>query len=246
MSLDFSLVIPTYNEAQGLRALVERLCGVLQPGGFRFELVVVDDNSPDGTGQVAEQLARELPLKVVHRTGKLGLASAVIDGWQRSEGAVLGVIDADLSHDPDILPVMLSAVLRGGADVAVGSRYVPGGGMRDWPLYRQVISRVACFMGYALCPVRDVTSGYLCFRREVIQGVRLDPIGFKIGLEVLVRGRYRTFVEVPYIFRDRTAGQSKLSLKVIQAYLIQLGRLLAFSLRDRQIRIRLLPHNLAR
>lgn len=234
-----SLVIPTYNERDGLREMVAGLSAVLERTGQDYEIVIVDDNSPDGTGALADELARELKLLVVHRVGKLGLSSAVIDGWKQATGEILGVMDADGSHDANILPAMVRAVAEGGADVAVGSRYVPGGGMGDWPVRRQIISRVACFMGQAICPVRDVTSGYLVFRREVIEGVSLDPIGFKIGLEVLVRGHYRTFTEVPYVFTDRKVGQSKLTFKVIRQYLVQLGRLILYRLRNREERVRL-------
>lgn len=233
-----SLVIPTYNERDGLRQMVTDLSAVLERTGQDYELVIVDDNSPDGTGALADELAREFKLLVVHRQGKLGLSSAVIDGWARATGDLLAVMDADGSHDPNILPQMVRAIASGGADVAVGSRYVPGGGMGDWPLYRQIISRVACFMGQLVCPVRDLTSGYLVFRREVIEGVTLDPIGFKIGLEVLVRGRYRTFTEIPYVFTDRKAGQSKLSFKVIRQYLVQLGRLISYHWRHKSQRVR--------
>ena len=234
-----SLVIPTYNERDGLKQMVASLSPVLERTGLDYEIVIVDDNSPDGTGALADELANEFKLLVVHRAGKLGLSSAVIDGWSRATGNLLGVMDADGSHDANILPAMVRAVATGGADVAVGSRYVPGGGMGDWPLRRQLISRVACVMGGLICPVKDVTSGFLVFRREVIEGVTLDPIGFKIGLEVLVRGKYRTFTETPYVFTDRKAGQSKLDFKVIRQYLIQLWRLVWFSLRNRAERVRI-------
>jgi dolichol-phosphate mannosyltransferase len=126
---------------------------------------------------------------------------------------------------------MMEALFTTPAEVAVGSRYVPGGGLGDWPLVRQIISRVACLLGGILCPVKDVTSGYLIFKREVLEGVSLDPIGFKIGLEVLVRGRYRVFTEVPYVFTDRKKGRSKLGSREVVAYLVQLGRLLAYRYR---------------
>lgn len=220
-----SLVIPTYNESRGLESLVGQIFAALERNALPAEVIVVDDNSPDGTGELAEELARRHPLKVVHRSGKLGLSSAVLDGWAVAEGRVLGVMDADLSHDPEILPDMLASITEGGAEVAVGSRYIPGGGLGNWPWFRRVTSKTAVLMGRPICPVHDVTSGYLMFRRSVIQGVQLDPIGFKIGLEVLVRGRYRTFTEVPYTFTDRAAGKSKFGLHEIRNYLVQLIRL---------------------
>ena len=235
---DFSLVIPTYNEAQGLRALLEAIQAALGPAQIVYEVVLVDDNSPDGTAALAEQLAREFPVRVLRRSGKLGLSSAVIDGWKIAHGRVLGVMDADLSHDPRLLPSLYRSVDVGTAEVAVGSRYVAGGGMGNWPLWRQFISQVAVWMGSIISPVRDVTSGYLVLRHSVIEGVNLNPIGFKIGLELLVRGRYRTFTEIPYVFQDRAAGQSKLTLRVIREYLVQLGQLVAFWIATRPQRQR--------
>ncbi|MEK6620194.1 MAG: polyprenol monophosphomannose synthase [Chloroflexota bacterium] len=214
-----SVVVPTYNEAATVPQLAARLAAALP--GRQWELVVVDDGSPDGTADVAERLAPRLPLRVVRRPGKLGLASAVIDGFRAARGDLLVVMDADLSHPPEVVPALVDAVVAG-ADLAVGSRYVAGGGTVDWPLRRRVVSRVACLMGNALVPVRDATSGFFALRRDVIEGVRLDPIGFKIGFEVIARGKYRRVVEVPYTFRDREHGRSKFGTREIGNYLLQL------------------------
>lgn len=228
-----SLVIPTYNEKKSLQVLFPRLEKLVEQMPVPVEFIVVDDNSPDGTAEFAEQyqMAQLGTIRVVKRPGKLGLASAVIEGWRSARGDFLGVIDADGSHDESIIPEMMDALLEGPAEVAVGSRYIPGGGMGDWPLSRQLISRFAVFLGSFLCPAKDVTSGFLLFRREVLEGVALDPIGFKIGLEVMVRGRYRTFTEVPYVFSDRKKGSSKLGLREVVAYLVQLGRLFSYRYR---------------
>lgn len=234
----FSLVVPTYNEAGGLEELVSKIHSVLEPKGIHYELIVVDDNSPDGTADLGERLGQDFPVRVLRRSGKLGLSSAVIDGWKIAKGSILGVIDADLSHDPELLPSLIASCSEGAAEVAVGSRYVPGGGMGDWPLFRQIVSRVAVIMGSVICPVKDVTSGYLVLRRTVVEGVRLNPIGFKIGLELLVRGNYRTFTEIPYTFQDRAKGTSKLSFRVIREYLIQLAQLVWFWLTTRPHRQR--------
>jgi dolichol-phosphate mannosyltransferase len=132
-------------------------------------------------------------------------------------------MDADLSHPPEIVPALADALDRG-ADLAVGSRYVKGGGVEDWPLQRRVVSRVACLMGNALVPVHDATSGFFALRRSVVEGVKLNPIGFKIGFEVIARGRYRKAVEVPYTFRDRELGASKFGRREIMQYGLQLGQ----------------------
>jgi dolichol-phosphate mannosyltransferase len=167
----------------------------------------------------------------VRRSGKLGLASAVVAGFGAAKGDVLLVMDADLSHPADVAPKLADAI-AGGADLAVGSRYVSGGGTQDWPLKRRVVSRVACLMGNALVPVRDSTSGFFALRRSVINGVKLNPIGFKIGFEVMARGRYKKAVEVPYVFRDREHGKSKFGQREIGQYLIQLWQVA----RDRILR----------
>ena len=228
-----SLVVPTYNERKSLEELLPRMDKVATGLSDHLELIVVDDNSPDGTADYASAYKPEskMTILVVKRAGKFGLASAVIEGWRAARGEFLGVMDADGSHDETIIPRMVEVLSGGHAEVAVGSRYVPGGGMGDWPLFRQIISRVACVLGGLLCPAKDVTSGFLIFGRDVLEGVSLDPIGFKIGLEVMVRGRYRTFTEVPYTFTDRKKGRSKLGSREVMAYLVQLSRLLAYRFR---------------
>jgi dolichol-phosphate mannosyltransferase len=184
---------------------------------------VVDDGSPDGTADIADRLGATHPIRVVRRAGKAGLASAVVAGFAAAKGDVLLVMDADLSHPPEVVPKVLDAI-DAGADLAVGSRYVTGGGVEDWPLKRQVVSRVACLMGNVLVPVRDSTSGFFAIRRAVIEGVKLNPIGFKIGFEVMARGRYKRAVEVPYVFRDRELGKSKFGQRQIMQYVVQLGQ----------------------
>jgi dolichol-phosphate mannosyltransferase len=191
----------------------------------------VDDGSPDGTANVADRLGATHPLRVVRRAGKAGLASAVVAGFAAAKGDTLLVMDADLSHPPEVVPDLVRAIADG-ADLAVGSRYVAGGGTEDWPMKRRVVSRVACLMGNVLVPIRDSTSGFFAIRRSVIEGVKLNPIGFKIGFEVMARGRYGRAVEVPYTFRDRELGKSKFGQREIGQYLIQLVQVA----RDRVLR----------
>ncbi len=216
-----SIVVPTYNEAGSIPKLAERLHAALS--GREWELVVVADGSPDGTADIAAALAPRIPVKVVRRAGKAGLASAVVAGFEAARGDVLVVMDADLSHPPEIVPALVAAI-DGGAELAVGSRYVKGGGVMDWPFKRRFVSRVACLMGNALVPVRDATSGLFALRRSVVAGVKLNPIGFKIGFEVIARGRYKKVVEVPYTFRDRELGASKFGRREIMQYVVQLGQ----------------------
>jgi dolichol-phosphate mannosyltransferase len=215
-----SVIVPTYNEADSLPPLVERLGKAMS--GHTWELVVVDDGSPDGTAEVANRLSAHHPVWVVRRAGKAGLASAVIAGFKESRGDVLVVMDADLSHPPEAVPALVKAI-EDGADLAVGSRYVSGGAVKDWPLRRQMVSRVACLMGNMLVPVRDATSGFFAVRRTAIDGVHLNAIGFKIGFEVIARAKTKKIVEVPYTFRDRELGASKFGRREVVQYLEQLG-----------------------
>jgi dolichol-phosphate mannosyltransferase len=224
-----SIVVPTYNERGRLADLVSTLSAELERHAIAGELVIVDDNSPDGTGALADELAARYPARVVHRPGKLGLGTAVIDGFAAAASPVCGVMDADLSHPVALLPRMLDAIARGGADFVIGSRYIPGGGTLHWPAGRLLMSRFACALARPVTPVRDATSGFFLLRREVAEGVRIQAGGFKICLELLVRGRATSVVEVPYVFVGRTVGESKMNLREATGYVRQLFDLFRFS-----------------
>ena len=217
-----SIIVPTYNERDRLPELVTAIFAAYASEGVDGELIVVDDNSPDGTGAVAEELAKGRRIRVVHRPGKRGLGTAVMEGFEAAAAPVVGVIDADMSHPPMLLPRMLAIMLRGPADVVVASRYIPGGGTRNWPIVRLLMSRLACLMARGLTPVRDATSGFFLIRRDLAREVRISAGGFKICLELLVRGRPATVVEVPYVFVGRTEGESKMNLWEALGYLVQL------------------------
>ena len=229
MSPDYtvSVVVPTYNEAGGIEQLIAALTDVFAKANTSAEVVIVDDNSPDGTGALVDSLATRYPVRCVHRAGKLGLASAVIDGWATCRAPIIGVMDADFSHDPQIIPPMISAIQKGECELAIGSRYIPGGGITNWPWRRRITSRVAIMLATPLTRVKDITSGYLFCKRSVIEGVQLDPIGFKIGLEVIMKGNFRNAKEVPYVFTDRRVGSSKLNSGEIVNYLKQLAKIYA-------------------
>jgi dolichol-phosphate mannosyltransferase len=227
--LKFSIVIPTYNEAGGIEKLIGTLAELFRANDLDGEIVVVDDNSPDGTGAIVDHLADRFPVRCLHRPGKMGLSSGVIDGWRfaRPESTALGAMDADFSHDATIVPKMVRALESGKYGLAVGSRYVKGGGIENWPLKRKLTSIVACAMAWPLTPIRDITSGFFLVQRTALSGVELDPIGFKIGLEVAAKAKYGKALEVPYVFKDRVVGESKLNGKEITNYLKQLRRLYA-------------------
>jgi dolichol-phosphate mannosyltransferase len=158
----------------------------------------------------------------VHRAGKLGLGTAVIDGFARASSEIVGVMDADLSHPPDLLPRMLGLFADPAIDFVIGSRYIPGGGTRGWPLSRLVMSRLACSLARPVTRVADATSGFFLLRRQAARDVQIQAGGFKICLELLVRGQARGIAEVPYVFVGRTVGESKMSLGEAMGYLRQL------------------------
>ena len=223
-----SIIVPTYNERDRLPELVDAIFAAYASEGLDGELIVVDDNSPDGTGALAESLAARHRIRVLHRAGKLGLGTAVIDGFSAASSPVVGVIDADLSHPPALLPRMFAIMQAEAADVVVASRYVPGGGTRHWPVSRLAMSKLACLLARGVTPIRDATSGFFLIRRELASGVRISAGGFKICLELLVRGRPGTVVELPYVFTGRTAGESKMNLKEALGYIVQLRDLYRF------------------
>ena len=226
--MKFSFVVPTYNEAGGIERLIRSLRDVFAQHDLDGEIIVVDDNSPDGTGQIVDRLAATFPVRCLHRPGKMGLSSGVIDGWKfaRPDSEALGAMDADFSHDIRIVPQMVKA-LEDGYGLAVGSRYVAGGGITNWPWKRIVTSKVACMLAQPLTRIKDITSGYFLIRRDAIEDVDLDPIGFKIGLEVIAKAHYGKAIEVPYVFTDRVVGESKLNQKEILNYIKQLRKLYA-------------------
>jgi len=227
----FSLIIPTYNERQNILPLLHQVMFTLEKVTDTFEIIVVDDDSPDGTWQVAEELAKENShLRVIRRQGEKGLATAVVAGWKAARGEILGVMDGDLQHPPETLPALLDSMLNTHADIVVASRHVEGGGVSEWSFIRRLISWGGMVVASFMLPgmlrmVRDPMSGYFLLRRSVIESVHLKPQGYKILLEVLARGKYRTVVEVPYIFEEREQGGSKLGPKQYVDFLIHLGRL---------------------
>jgi dolichol-phosphate mannosyltransferase len=234
-SASLSIVVPTYNERDGLAALVAAIFEAYGHEGVDGELVIVDDNSPDGTGALADELATTHRITVVHRAGKLGLGTAVIEGFAAASAAIVGVIDGDLSHPPALLPRMLAVMQNHAADFVIGSRYIPGGGTRHWGIGRLFMSRAACLLARGVTPVRDATSGFFLIRKDLARGVRISAGGFKICLELLVRGRPRTVVEVPYVFEGRTAGESKMNLREALGYLDQLKDLRAFTAQNPKV-----------
>jgi len=200
------VIVPTYNEKDNIDELVQRISKA-SPGA---EIVIVDDNSPDGTSARARELSKSFNIKIITRSGKLGLSSAVMEGFAAASGDTLVVMDADLSHPPEKLPEMVGKIESGAAELVFGSRHVEGGSIGNWPFYRKVVSKGAALLARGLTEVKDPMSGFFALKRSVIDGVALDPVGYKIGLEILVKGKYSKVVEIPIRFANRKAGKSKL------------------------------------
>lgn len=229
--IEFSLVIPTYQESANIEKIVDKLSSLLDEAlPQAYELVIVDDNSPDHTWKIAQELMPKYPqLRVMRRVDERGLSSAVIRGWQASRGEVLGVIDADLQHPPELWLKLWGEVKRGG-DMAIASRHVEDGGVSDWSVVRRFLSRGAQILGLIILPgvvgrVSDPMSGYFMVRRNCLVGQTLNPLGYKILIEVLAKGRVAWIGEVGYVFQERREGESKVSVKHYMDYLRHLIRL---------------------
>lgn len=220
-----SVIVPTYREAENIPLLVERLASVKSSANIELDVLFMDDDSRDGSSEIVEKLS--LPwVRLITRTSNRGLSYAVLDGLKEAKGEVLLVMDADLSHPPETIPAMLDE-LNAGADFVVGSRFVGGGTTDDdWGLFRWLNSRVATVLALPLTPIKDPMSGFFMLKRSTFLAYsNYNPIGYKIGLELLVKCDCRRPVEVPIHFTDRQHGQSKLSMKEQLRYLQHIRRL---------------------
>lgn len=222
-----AVVVPTYNEAANLDALIAEISGALK--GIDYEIVIADDDSPDLTWEKAEALSRQNDrVRVLRRQANRGLAPAVSDGMALANSEYVACMDGDLQHDSSILPAML-VELQSGKNIAVGSRYVSGGGVGRWNLVRRLASKTATFAARFVTglDLKDPMSGYFMVRRSEFMKVRpeLNLRGFKILLEIASRLRAPKIAEVPYTFRTRHSGESKLTAKVVFNYFAQLGDL---------------------
>jgi dolichol-phosphate mannosyltransferase len=236
MSKTISIIVPTYNERNNITPLIERIAHALS--NYDYEVVFVDDNSVDGTAEAAGALSSKYPVKVIVRQHERGLASAVVDGLKHVTGQIVGVIDADLQHPPEVMPDLLREI-ESGADIVIASRYVKGGACQGWGLTRRIISKGAVFLAHLLLPptrqVKDPMSGFFMFNRQVVAHANLKPTGYKILLELLMEGEFQNLAEVPYTFKTRSSGESKLNarqqidyLKHIYSLMRRKGELLRF------------------
>lgn len=223
-----SIVVPTYKEAENLSLLVGRISSAMAETAAEHEIIIVDDDSRDGTPEVVDQLAAAgHNVRLITRTVERGLSSAVIHGFREAKGTALVCMDGDLSHPPEAIPVLLKAHEEPGVDFVLGSRYVAGGSTdAHWGLWRWLNSRAATLLAQPFCSVKDPMSGFFLISKSVFDiADRLDPVGYKIGLELIVKCRCRHIREVPIHFANRHRGESKLNIKVQFNYLRHLKRL---------------------
>jgi dolichol-phosphate mannosyltransferase len=224
-----ALAIPTLREGANVNALLERVSAALDPLGLNYEILVVDDESCDGTAEIVSAIgAVDSRVRLLVRRGCTGLSGAILHGWQHTDAPILGVMDADLQHPPELLPELVRAVLSG-HDLVIGSRYAEGGGLGRWNSVRKLLSAAAVRM---TAPIQrtglrasDPMSGFFFVRRSCVDGIAFQQSGFKLLLEILVRGRVRSVEEIPFVFGRRYRGASKASFTVAFEFIRLLARL---------------------
>jgi dolichol-phosphate mannosyltransferase len=226
-----ALTIPTLREAGNIRNVLDLVRSALDRVDIQYEIIVVDDDSRDGTEEIVSSISREDPrVRILVRKGQKGLSGAVLYGWQNTDAGILGVMDADLQHPPELLPRLIASV-QAGHDLVIGSRYVSGGSMHDWNPVRKLISAAAIWVTWPIqrrgARAKDPMSGFFFVRRECIERIPFQTTGFKLLLEILVRGRVRSVEEIPFSFGLRHEGASKASFKVAVDYASLLARLYA-------------------
>lgn len=226
-SCSLSVIVPAFREAPNIQPLCERVLAACARAGINAEIVIVDDNSQDGTEEVVAELSQRLPVQLLVRRQERGLSTAVLAGFSKARADCFLVMDADLQHPPEKAPDVVQPVLDGRVEICVGSRYVRDGrSAEDWPFHRRLNSWVATILARPLTPVRDCMAGFFAVRREVVENCDdLDPVGYKILLEILAKSPKARVLEVPIDFGLRNAGESKLTLRQQGQYLKHLYRL---------------------
>lgn len=227
---DVSIIIPTYKEKGNIQPLIERIQNSINVNGNNtdYEIVIVDDNSPDGTAELVIELSNKYPVRCIVRKDERGLASAVVTGFKNAKGDIFVVMDADLQHPPEDVPSLIEEI-HNGADISIANRYACKDGFNGLGLRRKIISKganiPAKILFRKLSGINDIQSGFFALKRDVIKDVKLNPLGYKILLEILVLGNYGMVTEIPYKFAKREYGETKLGAKVIFEYLLHVTSL---------------------
>lgn len=229
MSLDknsqISIIIPTYNESKNIIGILNTISKNL-PKNIITQAIVVDDNSPDGTGKIVEEHIANFKkianytVEIIHRKAKDGLGSAILRGIQQAKGDTIVVMDSDFSHPPQVIPKLIESIKKYQYDIAVASRYIKGGKIENWSAKRKIISKFATLIAKKGLGIntKDPMSGFFAFKKNILNGLNIDAIGYKILLEILVKTKNVTVTEIPYTFQDRELGSSKLSIKTVFDY----------------------------
>jgi dolichol-phosphate mannosyltransferase len=230
--MDLSIIIPTYNEKENIQNLLERIYNEFKKNNIHGEVIVVDDGSPDGTGEIVENLKKNYKtLQCIHRQNKLGLSSAVLKGFSVSKSEILGVMDSDLSHPPEKINLMYQTIKKDNFDLVIGSRYIKEGKIVGWNLYRKGLSKGVTLLARIFTNVKDPMAGYFFIKKKCLEGVDLNSKGFKILLEILIKAKYNRVKEIPIIFINRTKGKSKAGMIEIIYYFGNLIRYLKYKKR---------------
>ncbi|EGP93807.1 glycosyltransferase [Nitrosarchaeum koreense] len=222
MNTEVSIVIPTYNESENIKGILHLIKEHL-PKNTMVEAIVVDDNSPDGTGKIAEDYFKSLKEKtlytinVINRKTKEGLSSAILNGIEQAKGKIVVVMDSDFSHPPQLIPKLVEVLKQSKTDIVVASRYLNGGNIQGWSLKRKIISKIGTMIAKKGLGINqsDPMSGFFAFNKDVIKGINFDAIGYKLLLEMIVKAKGVSIKEIPYTFLDRQNGKSKLGIKTI-------------------------------
>ena len=224
-----SIIVPTFREVDNIALLTQQVFSVTSAADIAAELILVDDNSQDGSAALVDSLKSDFPVQMIVRNNERGLSTAVLRGFEHAKGDIFLVMDADLSHPPDRIPDLYDLIKDDEADFVFGSRYASGGATKDWPFLRRLNSWVATILARPLTPATDPMAGFFCLRRRTWQNAApLNPLGYKIGLELLIKGRCSKLKDVPILFADRHAGESKLTFRQQLLYLVHLKRLYFF------------------
>ncbi len=220
-----SIIIPTYNESKNIIKILHHI-GEILPKNISTQTIVVDDNSPDGTGKIVEDYLKNVKkiadntIEIIHRKTKDGLGSAILKGIQQAKGDTIVVMDCDFSHPPQIIPKLIESIKKYQYDIVVASRYIKGGKIQGWSVKRKIMSKFATLIAKKGLGIdtKDPMSGFFAFKRSIIKGLNIDAIGFKILLEILVKTKGVNIKEIPYTFQNRELGSSKLNVKTILDY----------------------------